>query len=98
MTQGRRSRQLIKVLAAAVLTPIILLWGIALLLYLPSVSHYAANEVAVDAFLHHRLSYTGIFDLVAETVERLPSAKSIASVEDIFDFDAQARRLANSLI
>ncbi len=56
MTQGRRSRQLIKVLAAAVLTPIILLWGIALLLYLPSVSHYAANEVA--AVLREKTPYT----------------------------------------
>ena len=58
----------------------------------------AANEVAVDAFLHHRLSYTGIFDLVSETVERLPDAARISTVDDIFTFDGAARRLANEIL
>ena len=57
----------------------------------------AANEVAVAAFLDHQLSYTGIFDLVAEVVERLPAARNISSVEDIFAFDAEARALASTL-
>ena len=58
----------------------------------------AANEVAVDAFLHHRLSYTGIFDLVSETVERLPDAARISAVDDVFAFDGAARRLANEIL
>ena len=58
----------------------------------------AANEVAVDAFLHKQLSFTGIFDVVAKTVACLPDAASIASVEDVFAFDAAARRVANELL
>ena len=58
----------------------------------------AANEVAVDAFLRHRLSFTGIFDVVCETVARLGDAKNITSVEDIFEFDSAARTLANELL
>lgn len=58
----------------------------------------AANEVAVDAFLHKQLSFTGIFDVVAKTVACLPDAASIASVEEVFAFDAAARRVANELL
>ena len=58
----------------------------------------AANEVAVDAFLHKRLSFTGIFDVVGETVARLLGAARIDSVEDIFAYDAEARRVANELL
>ena len=58
----------------------------------------AANEVAVAAFLDHKLSYTGIFDLVWKVVEALPAAKQISSVEDIFAFDAEARALAREWI
>ena len=58
----------------------------------------AANEVAVDAFLHKRLSFTGIFDVVGETVAHLSNAANITSVEDIFAYDAEARRVANELL
>ena len=58
----------------------------------------AANEVAVDAFLHKRLSFTGIFDVVGETVARLSDAANIGSVEDIFAYDATARRVAGELL
>ncbi len=58
----------------------------------------AANEVAVSAFLHKSLSFTGIFDLVSETVAALPAAANIASIDDIFAFDAEARRVANELL
>ena len=58
----------------------------------------AANEVAVDAFLHKRLSFTGIFDVVSRTVDRLDDAACIDSVEDVFMYDAAARRVANELL
>lgn len=58
----------------------------------------AANEVAVAAFLHKKLSFTGIFDVVTKTVESLTDAKNIQSVEDIFAFDSAARKLANELL
>ena len=58
----------------------------------------AANEVAVDAFLNKKLSFTGIFDVVLQTVERLDEAKRISSVNDIFVFDNVARKLANEIM
>ncbi len=61
---------------------------------LPAVLN-AANEVAVSAFLHHKLTFTGIFDVVTETVTALEAAKSATSIEDIFAFDSEARTLAN---
>jgi 1-deoxy-D-xylulose-5-phosphate reductoisomerase len=58
----------------------------------------AANEVAVDAFLHKKLSFTGIMDLVTNTVMALPDARNISCVEDIFDFDRAARAKAKEFL
>ncbi len=59
----------------------------------------AANEVAVGAFLRHRLSFTRIFDVVEKTVDALCApARQISSVDDIFAFDNDARRLANEFL
>ncbi|MBR3894977.1 MAG: 1-deoxy-D-xylulose-5-phosphate reductoisomerase [Clostridia bacterium] len=55
----------------------------------------AANEVAVAAFLNRKLSFTGIFDVVGETVNTLSDATTCASVEDVFAFDQAARRIAD---
>jgi 1-deoxy-D-xylulose-5-phosphate reductoisomerase len=53
----------------------------------------AANEVAVAAFLEHRIGYDGIVPLVAETVG---AAAGVAapSLGDLLDADAWARRFA----
>ncbi len=58
----------------------------------------AANEVAVSAFLSKQLSFTGIFDVVSETVSRLSDASRISSIDDIFAFDTAARALATQLL
>ena len=58
----------------------------------------AADEVAVAAFLREELSFTGIYRVVCETFERLSSAKSATSLEQILAFDGEARRVASSLI
>ena len=58
----------------------------------------AANEIAVEAFLTGKLSYTGIFDVVEKTVARLSDANRISSIEDIFAFDAAARQIAGSFL
>jgi 1-deoxy-D-xylulose-5-phosphate reductoisomerase len=58
----------------------------------------AANEVAVEAFLKKKLTFTGIFDVVSETVERLSDARNITSIDDIFAFDSTARALAAELL
>jgi len=56
----------------------------------------AANEVAVQAFLEGRLSFTRISGVVAETLERLP-AEPVRSLESVLASDAEARRIAGSL-
>ena len=60
---------------------------------LPAVLN-AANEVAVAAFLEKKLSFTGIFDLVAETVEKLDAAKRASTLDEIFAYDKEARAVA----
>ncbi|MBE6552705.1 MAG: 1-deoxy-D-xylulose-5-phosphate reductoisomerase [Ruminococcaceae bacterium] len=58
----------------------------------------AANEIAVGAFLSKQLSFTGIFDVVSETVTKLSDARNITSIDDIFAFDSAARTLAAELL
>ncbi len=58
----------------------------------------AANEVAVAAFLSGRLDFVGIFDVVTRTVDALPDAARITSLEDVFAFDSAARSLANDFL
>ncbi len=64
---------------------------------LPAVLN-AANEVAVAAFLKKQLDFTGIFDVVTQTVHALPDAAKIFSLDDIFAFDGAARSLANEFL
>ncbi len=58
----------------------------------------AANEIAVAAFLGKKLSFTGIFDVVSETVGVLGDAKHISSIDDIFAYDSAARQIAEEKI
>ncbi len=58
----------------------------------------AANEVAVAAFLKEQISFTGLMELVVRTVETLSDAAHIAGLEDIFTYDAAARRVAEELL
>ena len=60
---------------------------------LPAVLN-AANEVAVEAFLKKKIGFTDIFDVVTETVDRLSAASLAKSLDDIFAYDAEARRFA----
>ena len=55
----------------------------------------AANEVAVAAFLDHRLRYDQIVTLVAETVAAAPTVES-PSLDDVVAADAWARRHASA--
>ena len=57
----------------------------------------AADEVAVEAFLQHRLGFTGIFDVVAGALEQMPHS-SPTTVDDVVEVDREARALAASLI
>lgn len=53
----------------------------------------AANEVAVAAFLRDEISFCAIFDAVEQTVNDLSSASGAHTLEDILEYDRQARRL-----
>ena len=59
---------------------------------LPAVLN-AANEVAVEAFLDHRLPYNGIAAVVEETLSQCGSTRS-ADVAGILEADRQARGVA----
>ena len=53
----------------------------------------AANEVAVAAFLERRLPFTGISQLIRQTMERVP-VRPADELDAILAADAEARRLA----
>jgi 1-deoxy-D-xylulose-5-phosphate reductoisomerase len=57
----------------------------------------AANEVAVAAFLDRRLSFLGIPRLIEATLAALPAGPE-GSLADVLTADAEARRIATSLI
>ena len=57
----------------------------------------AANEVAVEAFLAHRLEFTGIARIVETTLMRIGCAAA-DTLERVLDADARARATAHSLI
>ena len=57
----------------------------------------AANEVAVAAFLDRRLSFLGIPRLIEATLAALPAGPE-GSLADVLTADAEARRIASSLI
>jgi 1-deoxy-D-xylulose-5-phosphate reductoisomerase len=57
----------------------------------------AANEVAVDAFLNHRIPYLAIAQVIAGTLDRLASPPA-DSLEGLRAADAQARVVAGELV
>ena len=57
----------------------------------------ASDEVAVEAFLDHRIPYTAIAEVVERTLEALPPTTP-GHFEDLFAVDAEARGRARELI
>ena len=57
----------------------------------------AANEVVVDAFLHDRISFLGMSDVIEQTMSRT-SFLDKPTYEDYVATDAEARRLAAEMI
>ena len=58
----------------------------------------AADEVAVEAFLSERISFTDIFRVVVNTFEGLTDRASERSLEGIIASDRDARRIAQEMI
>ncbi|GAB7523820.1 1-deoxy-D-xylulose-5-phosphate reductoisomerase [Paraburkholderia sp. 2C] len=57
----------------------------------------AANEIAVDAFLTRRIGFTAIAQVVDAVLNALPN-RDAASLDDVIEADAAARRAASSMI
>jgi 1-deoxy-D-xylulose-5-phosphate reductoisomerase len=57
----------------------------------------AANEVAVEAFLAGRLRFTGIAEVIAETLQAVP-ARPADELADVMDADGRARREATQRV
>jgi 1-deoxy-D-xylulose-5-phosphate reductoisomerase len=57
----------------------------------------AANEVAVHAFLERSIGFLDIARIVERALDRLPD-RAIGSLEDVHNFDKEARHLAAGLI
>ncbi|OOF42678.1 1-deoxy-D-xylulose-5-phosphate reductoisomerase [Rodentibacter rarus] len=57
----------------------------------------AANEIAVQAFLEGRISFTDIARINQETVLTMP-ATTISAIEDVLEVDEKARAMAKALI
>jgi len=57
----------------------------------------AADEVAVESFLDGRISFPGIWEVVAETLDRVPS-RTAASVDEILEIDRESRRVAREVV
>jgi 1-deoxy-D-xylulose-5-phosphate reductoisomerase len=57
----------------------------------------ASDEVAVEAFLAGRIPFTGIPEVIDQTLEDIPGAP-VRSFDDLFDADAAARNHARGLI
>jgi 1-deoxy-D-xylulose-5-phosphate reductoisomerase len=58
----------------------------------------AADEVAVSAFLSEKLSFLGIYEVVARTFEGLVDKAGVYTLDEIINADREARRLAAQII
>src|SRR5579863_6059822 len=57
----------------------------------------AADEIAVEAFLHGRIGFPAIARVVEETLQRMPDREP-ASVAEVLAIDSEARRVALDVI
>jgi 1-deoxy-D-xylulose-5-phosphate reductoisomerase len=58
----------------------------------------AADEVAVEAFLAHRLRFSDIPRVIERVLERTTHAQSCSSLDDVLECDHEARRRALELV
>jgi 1-deoxy-D-xylulose-5-phosphate reductoisomerase len=57
----------------------------------------AADEIAVEAFLAGRIGYLSIYDIVRETLERVPT-RTPKTVAEVLEIDRESRREALGLV
>jgi 1-deoxy-D-xylulose-5-phosphate reductoisomerase len=56
----------------------------------------AADEIAVEAFLEGRIGFLSIYEIVSETLSRMP-VRTPRTIEDILEIDGESRTLAREL-
>jgi 1-deoxy-D-xylulose-5-phosphate reductoisomerase len=54
----------------------------------------AADEIAVEAFLNHRLGFSSIPRLIEKVMRRMSPGRALSSLADVLEGDAEARRSA----
>ena len=57
----------------------------------------AADEIAVEAFLQEQISFTGIAEVVQETLNRVPRSEP-SSVGDVLEVDRRSREVARECV
>ena len=57
----------------------------------------AADEIAVEAFLEERIGYPAIYEIVSETLSKMPE-RNLRTVGDILEMDREARAKARELV
>ncbi|MDG0966122.1 MAG: 1-deoxy-D-xylulose-5-phosphate reductoisomerase [SAR86 cluster bacterium] len=57
----------------------------------------ASNEIAVDAFINKKINFSDIYSVIERTFNNFQCSK-ITALEDIFDYDKQARIQAEKVI
>ncbi len=57
----------------------------------------AANEIVVDAYLHNRISFFGMSDVIAKSMAHMPFLPH-PTYEDYVQTDSETRKYANSII
>jgi|TARA_B100001093_G_scaffold481855_1_gene512956 1-deoxy-D-xylulose-5-phosphate reductoisomerase len=57
----------------------------------------ASNEIAVDAFLTQKIDFVDIYEVIQRTFNHFSCSK-VSSLEDIFEYDKQARIQAEKVI
>ncbi len=57
----------------------------------------AADEVAVDAFLHGGINFPSIYEIVSETLSKMPS-RTPQSVGEVLEIDRESRAIARQLV
>jgi 1-deoxy-D-xylulose-5-phosphate reductoisomerase len=57
----------------------------------------AADEIAVEAFLERRIGYPSIYEVVSETLSKMPE-RNLRTVGDILEMDRASRAMARELV
>ena len=57
----------------------------------------AADEIAVEAFLQSRIGFPSIYEIVSETLSKMPG-RDLGTVGEVLEMDRESRSLARQLV